>query len=266
VGGTWGLGATAGSASAFAAGFAPGATSPPGLCSGWHKRAPRRRSRGTGAGFVPSGARDRLRSKADCRSCHPVQRIARARPWPRPLSRVSATPCKQAAGFASHARIARGAGSGPGPQCRRRIGEPPPHRRDRRAGSRAPGSVPALASLTGWSPRADNSGRGTGACRLLRGRLAQSVRARGSHPRGHWFESSIAHQSHRDCRPASAGKRTSPWHDCQEALSGKPAIYLRRSGAGSWASHRLSARSLRPRTKELWRRFGDARRGPHAVS
>ena len=28
------------------------------------------------------------------------------------------------------------------------------------------------------------------------GRLAQSVRARGSHPRGHWFESSIAH--HRD--------------------------------------------------------------------
>ena len=29
--------------------------------------------------------------------------------------------------------------------------------------------------------------------RDLLGRLAQSVRARGSHPRGHWFESSIAH-------------------------------------------------------------------------
>src|SRR6266550_3778061 len=38
------------------------------------------------------------------------------------------------------------------------------------------------------------AGRAFGYSRFaVRGRLAQSVRARGSHPRGHWFESSIAH-------------------------------------------------------------------------
>ena len=58
------------------------------------------------------------------------------------------------------------------------------------------------------------------------GRLAQSVRARGSHPRGHWFESSIAHHfrfsawtsrraacvlSYRRLeRPESADRRGSP--------------------------------------------------------
>ena len=35
-----------------------------------------------------------------------------------------------------------------------------------------------------------------------RGRLAQSVRARGSHPRGHWFESSIAHHKSHPRGPA----------------------------------------------------------------
>ena len=58
-------------------------------------------------------------------------------------------------------------------------------RRGRRPGRLPGGSVAGAPRIIARLRR--------GQRRAVRGRLAQSVRARGSHPRGHWFESSIAH-------------------------------------------------------------------------
>ena len=89
---------------------------------------------------------------------------------------------------------------------------PQAHRgRTRVSPSATSGSSPAPRAARSWSSsrastprRSLPAGRACGYDRRLvrrpvrrrdPGRLAQSVRARGSHPRGHWFESSIAHHS-----------------------------------------------------------------------
>ena len=65
-----------------------------------------------------------------------------------------------------------------------------------------------------WRDRRSDRGSLAGPARIIgrlrftagpRGRLAQSVRARGSHPRGHWFESSIAHHLDDTTRPRARG-------------------------------------------------------------
>ena len=66
-----------------------------------------------------------------------------------------------------------------------------------RASMRLPSSGTGRASRPAAADPAPERLRGSGLYCPFHGRLAQLVRARGSHPRGHWFESSIAHHPSR---------------------------------------------------------------------
>ena len=92
-------------------------------------------------------------------------------------------------------------------RTRRSSGCSPPSSISRGAGSRS-GPAPraerrSSRSTASTRPPSGRAGRGSmydrdlapAPCRRASGAIGSVVRARGSHPRGHWFESSIAHHS-----------------------------------------------------------------------
>ena len=70
------------------------------------------------------------------------------------------------------------------------------------------------------------------------GRLAQLVRARRSHRRGHWFESSIAHQSPQEAFGGGLHVASNPWHNGRveiEFANSQLESRFRTLGEGVWA-------------------------------